>query len=112
MKLYSSTLISWPKILHISQAARLYPGRWQNNYIYRIDGVEPLELTTYSPIGLLQENRKFYCYDRYNRDKRFETLGASYSFGDFSLYIPEFAQKGDVVIIKDENFHEGFPKLA
>ncbi len=72
MRLYSNTLLSWPKTLHLFQVARLYPGQWQNYYIYHIQNIKPLCITTHSPIEFLQENHQYYCYDKYDRNKKLE----------------------------------------
>jgi hypothetical protein len=107
MRIFSNILLSWPQVLHVSNAARLYPGRWQNYYIYRIMQRDPAEIISYSPIRLLQENREFYCYDRLHRDTQSEALGTESEMvtvnntppTELWITIPKAAKKNDVIAI-------------
>ena len=110
MRIYSNTLISWPHGLHLFQAARLYPGRWHNYYLYRVKQINPLEIITYSPINILQENRQYYCYDRFYRDLRPEKFGNSLElvsvnnkiipFDDkLCIYIPKQIEINDIIAV-------------
>ena len=121
MRIYSKTLLSWPLVIHISQATRLYPGRWQNYYFYRVKMREPtLILQTYSPLELLQENSPFYCYDHYNRDKCLEKLGneltmthienSSPTFTENYTYVPKPLITDDILVIRSDTTF-GFPSM-
>lgn len=121
MRIYSNTLLSWPNVLHVSQTARIYPGRWLNYYYYKISNIEPLVLTTHSPIELLQENCKYYCYDKYYRDKRPEIFGNTFQIinisnqeSDFPKelwgYTPKVATINDIIVIKN-NINNGTPSI-
>jgi hypothetical protein len=121
MRIYSNTLLSWPTALHVTQTARIYPGRWLNYYSYKISNIEPLVLTTHSPIELLQENCKYYCYDKYYRDCRPEVFGNTLEkinisnqhteFGKETwAYIPKVADINDIIIIKS-NINNGTPSI-
>jgi hypothetical protein len=122
MRLFSNTKLSWPQTLHLFQAARLYPGRWQNYYLYRIEIIEPVCLTTHSPIELLQENSKYYCYDKYSRDKRPEKFGNNFrlisvlnkepKFGIENWgHIPKVAEPYDIIAIQNDTL-VGYPSAV
>ena len=122
MRLYSNTLLSWPQSLHLFQVARLYPGRWQNYYFYKINRVEPYVLTTYSPIEFLQENCKYYCYDKYYRDKRLEDYGNRFEMisldnkePEFGVetwgYLPKVAGATDMIVIRNDTAAPGYPSV-
>lgn len=121
MRLYSNTILSWPSALHAFQASRLYPGRWHHYYFYKIQDINPLVLTTYSPIDLLQENCQYYCYDKYYRDKRLEQYGNTLvaanihnqqsTFGKETwIHIPKCAEVNDVIAIRNNNV-TGLPSI-
>jgi hypothetical protein len=121
MRIYSNILLSWPQVLHVAQAARLYPGRWQNYYFYRIKYTDPtLVLKTYSPIELLQENSKYYCYDRYNRDQQLEKFGNELkmvhihnnqpTFSESYVYTPKNIDINDILVIQSD-IPSGLPSL-
>ena len=110
MRIYSNTLLSWPQVLHVFQAARLYPGQWHQYYFYKIKCVDPLVLTTNSPLELLQENCQYYCYDRYYRDPRLEPYGNSFTMlhlagkkPDFGIEtwgnVPKTVTRGDIIAV-------------
>jgi hypothetical protein len=106
MKIYSNTFLDWSQILYLSQRARLYPGRWQNYYLYRIRQCNPLILKTYSPVELLQENRYYYCFNHFHRYTRLERAGNKCinSIINNSLetwtYIPTCAKDNDIIVVK------------
>jgi hypothetical protein len=113
MRIYSNTLLSWPQTIHVFQAARLHPGRWLNYYFYRIERVQPLVLTTHSPIEFLQENCQYYCYDKYYRDKRLEQYGNTFEMVSISnqepefgketwVHIPKVAETTDVIVVRND----------
>lgn len=121
MRIYSKTLLSWPTSIHVAQAARLYPGRWQNYYFYRVTLRDPnLVLHTYSPLELLQENSPFYCYDRYNRDTQLEkpdneliltTLQSiAPTFTKKYIYIPKLLEKNDIIVVRSD-INKGLPSI-
>lgn len=119
MRIYSKTLLSWPLVIHISQAARLYPGRWHNYYLYRITNRYPIvTLKTYSPIEFLQENSSFFCYNEYQYIKKIEKCDNELSLlnspSDESstketIYIPKSADINDILVVYKNN--QGFPSL-
>ena len=111
MRLYSNTLLFWPQVLHAFQAARQYPGQWHNLYFYKFQTVKPYILTSYSPIAFLQENRKYYCYDKYYRDKRLDKYGNTHvpvtihnkqlRLGqEIWVHIPKMVEVDDVIVIR------------
>ncbi len=116
MRIFSSVLLSWPQVLHVSNAARVYPGRWQNYYVYRIATVNPTQIISYSPIELLQKNREFYCYDRFHRDIRPEALGNVTEIvtvnnkpsTELWITIPKAVEKNDIIAIHS-TIHFGHP---
>jgi hypothetical protein len=121
MRIYSNTLLSWPQTIHVFQAARLHPGRWLNYYFYRIERVQPLVLTTHSPIEFLQENCQYYCYDRYYRDKRLETYGNTFVSANIHhkqlglgeetwVHIPKVAGATDIIVVRNDTAL-GFPSF-
>lgn len=109
MRIFSNIFLSWPHVLHISHASRLYPGRWQNYYFYRISARNPTEIFTYSPIMLLRENREYYCYDHYYRDTSPEKLGNITEMttinnkpaSELWVTIPKACKANDVIVIHD-----------
>jgi hypothetical protein len=108
MRLYSNTLLSWPQVIHVFQGARLYPGRWLNYYFYKIEHVQPLILTSYSPIEFLQENCQYYCYDKYYRDKRLENYGntrelVSDANQQIWVHIPKVAGATDIIVVRNDS---------
>jgi len=111
MRIYSDTLLSWPKSAHIFQAARLYTGHWQKYYFYKIKHVQPLVLTTHSPIDLLEENRQYYCYYKYYRHRRWESDNSfemvSQQPDKTWIYIPSAARANDIIVVQnDTTFHK------
>lgn len=122
MRIYSNTLLSWPQVIHVFQAARLYPGRWYHYYFYKINHVQPYVLTTNSPIELLQENCQYYCYDKYYRDERLEKYGNYFEMisvankePEFGIetwgYIPKVAAANDIIVIRND-FAKGYPSIV
>jgi hypothetical protein len=108
MRIYSNTLLSWPQALHVFQAARIHPGRWLNYYFYKIERVQPLVLTTHSPIEFLQENCQYYCYDKYYRDKRLEKYGntcelVSDTNQQIWVHIPKVAGANDIIVVRNDS---------
>jgi hypothetical protein len=108
MRIYSNTLLSWPQVIHVFQGARLYPGRWLNYYFYKIEHVQPLVLTSYSPMEFLQENCQYYCYDKYYRDKRLEKYGntrelVSDANQQIWVHIPKVAGATDIIVVRNDS---------
>jgi hypothetical protein len=117
MRIFSNIPLSWPQVLHVSQAARLSPGRWHNYYLYKLTHVRPHILTTNSPLELLRENCQYYCYDKYHRDQRLEQFGNEFTMisingkkADFGIetwgYIPKTVEPNDIISISSFN-HTG-----
>ncbi len=106
MRIYSNKLLSWPQIIHVSQAARLHSGKWLKYYFYNIQSVKPLEIHTHSPLQLLAENRYYYCYDNNVRSIEKELSGNYIIFLDTELrtiYYPVALKSGDFMVIQDDS---------
>jgi hypothetical protein len=102
MRIFSNIALTWPQVLHVSQAARVHPGCWKNYYFYRIQSRNPTTILTYSPIIHLQMNSPYYCYDKYLRDKSRESVGCEMvSINNQLLWIniPKSAQENDIIAI-------------
>ena len=121
MRIFSNIPLSWPQVLHVSQAARLSPGRWHNYYLYKLTHIRPHILTTNSPLELLQENCLYYCYDKYHRDQRLEQFGNEFTMISINGkepelgietwgYIPKTAEPNDIISIRSFN-HTGYPSF-
>ena len=105
MRIYSNKLLSLPHIIHtLHNATPPTAGRWGNIYFFHIQHVQPLALTAYSSVKLLQENRKYYCYDNFYRNKPIEKLGNTFEMiSEIPVYIPKATMSNDVIIISDDN---------
>jgi hypothetical protein len=113
MKLYSNIILSWPQMLHLSQRARIYSGKWNDYYFYKILQINPIIIHTYSPIELLQENIDYYCYNKYQRFKHLEEFGNKVEIitindnkinsNKFYAYLPRTAVTNDVILIHMDN---------
>jgi hypothetical protein len=111
MRLYSDTPLKFLQVPLINQVARVYPGRWNNYFLYNIKHIHPLQFQTYSPIDLLCMNRKYYCYDLFGRDKRIEIHGNrqesvaidTYALldGETPIYVPRYASPEDIIVIRE-----------
>ncbi len=108
MRIYSNTFLAWPQVIHLSHQARLYPGRWQNYYMYRVRQCDPLMLKTYSPVELLQENRYYYCFNHFHRYTRLERAGNKCENSIVNnnletwIYIPKYAEPDDIIVVKSD----------
>lgn len=123
MRIYSNTLLSWPQVLHVSQATRLYTGKWLNYNFYKIHNTRPLIITTNSPIEHLEENWKYYCYNRYYRDEEFEHYGNTLEpctiinknktndkfCTEIPIYIPKLAGYNDIIVFYND-LEKEFPR--
>jgi hypothetical protein len=105
MRIYSNKLLSLPHIIHtLHNATPPTAGRWGNLYFFHIQHVQPLALTAYSSVKLLQENRKYYCYDNFYRNKLIEKLGNTFEIiSEIPVYIPKASMSNDVIIVSDDN---------
>lgn len=105
MRIYSNKLLSLPHIIHtLHNATPPTAGRWGNLYFFHIQHVQPLALTAYSSVKLLQENRKYYCYDNFYRNKPIEKLGNTFEMiSEIPVYIPKATMSNDVIIVSDDN---------
>jgi hypothetical protein len=115
MRIFSNIPLSWPQILHVSQAARLSPGHWHNYYLYKLTHVRPHIITTNSPLEFLLENCQYYCYHKYYRDQSLEVYGNEFtmiSINDIKTwgYIPKTAEPNDIISISSFN-HTGHPSF-
>jgi hypothetical protein len=110
MRIFSNIILTWTQVIHVSQAARLYPGKWHNYYFYRIASRNPTRIITYSPVYLLQKNKQYYCYNRLCHDPRAEKQGNATELVSVNnlhhslteeLYatIPKIAQSNDIIAI-------------
>ena len=121
MRLYSNKLLSWPQIIHAFQAGRLYSGRWQNYYFYRVSRIQPIVITTHSPLEFLQENNQYYCYDKYIRNKNleeFENIRESVTlhnqemdYNENWIYVPKFVAAEDIIVIHND-LARGYPSVT
>jgi len=105
MRIYSNKLLSLPHIIHtLHNAKPPTAGRWGNLYFFHIQHVQPLALTAYSSVKLLQDNRKYYCYDNFYRNKPIEKLGNTFEMiSEIPVYIPKATMSNDVIIVSDDN---------
>lgn len=108
MRLYSCSQLSWPEVIHVSQAASLYPKLIRNLNFYKIKQINPLIIKSDSPIELLQYNRNYYCYNNYYRDKRIEAFGnlfeviLNHNNKNTFVFIPKYTQKNDVIVVNND----------
>lgn len=101
MRIYSNKLLSLPHIIHALKLPTA--GRCGNLYFFHIQHIQPLMITAYSS-KLLQDNRKYYCYDNYYRNKQVEKLGnTSEIISEIPIYIPKNIMTNDVIIVSDDN---------
>ena len=105
MRIYSNKLLSLPHIIHtLHNAKPPTAGRWGNLYFFHIQHIQPLMITAYSSVNLLQENRKYYCYDNFYRNKQVERLGNTPEIiSEIPVYIPKASMSNDVIIVSDDN---------
>ena len=104
MRIYSNKLLSLPHIIHtLHNAKPPTAGRWGNLYFFHIQQIQPLIITAYSS-NLLEENRKYYCYDNFYRNKQVEKLGNTFKIiSEIPVYIPKASMTNDVIIVSDDN---------
>ena len=124
MRIYSDKLLAWNEVLRASYAARINPGRWLNTHIYKIQRIQPTFINTFSPIELLERDRKYYLYDNLLRNKACDHLpnfidiiegvnGSPLLFNnDFKIYLPLTVAVGDVILIHEEIGGHGEVVLA
>jgi hypothetical protein len=114
MRIYSNTRLTWFQLLHVSTAARIHVGRWQNYYFYRVDSRDPTNIITYSPISLLKEDREYYCYDKLQRNKLLDSRGNVFNMATVNrrpppfptelwVNIPYHAAANDVIVIRAQD---------
>lgn len=113
MKIFSSKLLSWPQVLHLYQAGRLYPGQWQNYYFYQVLIRKPLSIYTHCPLSLLQENRPYFCYNKFHRDKGLEWQNNEFmSVNNYgvqnTIFYPATIENDDILVVYDESL-KGYP---
>jgi hypothetical protein len=105
MRIYSSIKLSSSKLFYLSNAGRVYPGRWMDNYLYLIKSKEPNKIITYSPVDLLQENRNYYCYNKSGIYKRCESrknvceMTTINNKQELIIYIPKCVEPDDMILI-------------
>lgn len=111
MRIHSNTLLSWPQILHVSQAARLSRNSWLNYHFYKIQKTRPLIITTNSPIEYLEENCQYYLYENYYHNSELN-YGNTYEHCSYInknklteawIYIPKNTQYNDIIVLQHNN---------
>jgi hypothetical protein len=106
MRIFSNIVLSRPHLLHINQVARFHPGKWNNYHIFRISMVEPLKIITYSPLNLLEDNRQYFCYHNFLRDRTTNNQNKhvlmNESSNKYFIYVPETVGFNDVIIIHSD----------
>jgi hypothetical protein len=105
MRLYSNIPLSWPNIVHTFYTGRLYPGRWHNNYYYRVTSATyPVRIQSECPISLLRDNHKYYCYDLLYRDEELEKYGNEITnMRGHYIYLPKYISDNDIISINIPN---------
>lgn len=102
MRIYSNILLSLPHIVHVLHTP--YTGRCGNLYTFNVRSGHT-SITARPFIELLQENRKYYCYDTFYRNKYIEKFGnisRNISKKNTCIYIPQFSMADDIFVIKDD----------
>jgi len=102
MRIYSNILLSLPHIVHVLHTP--YTGRCGNLYTFNVRSGHT-SITVRPFIELLQENRKYYCYDTFYRNKYIEKFGnisRTISEKNMCIYIPHFSMADDIFVIKDD----------
>lgn len=117
MRIFSNVSLSHSHVKYLLQNSKysqtfcdLYP---VNIHLYRIVHTNPIQLYTYSPILHLEKDRKYYCYDKFNRDVRPELLGNTWDIASFEglkqnptfeemfwIYYPAPAEEDDLILIQ------------
>ena len=111
MRIYSNNLLSLPHIIHTLHNAKQPIKRCGNLYFFHIQQIQPLKITAYSS-NLLQDNRKYYCYDNFYRNKQVEKLGNTYEMiSETPVYIPKASMSNDIIVVSDDNPSE-YPSLT
>lgn len=110
MRIYSNIQLSWPQLLQVYTLSRIYPGQWYHYNFYKVLNTKPIQLLTYSPINLLQENRQYYCYDKLIANKKLEHSGNTSELIKFKnsvdikqIYYPTTILPNDIMVIHEYN---------
>ena len=101
MRIFSNTILAWPEVFHVFQAARLSSRKWQNYSFYHIQQRVPLILTTHSSIRFLESSKDYYCYQRLYRDTKLEQSGSEEVLANkHPIWIPSSATVNDIIVIR------------
>lgn len=111
MRIYSNKLLSLPHILHTLHINHKVSKRLDNLHIFHVKHVQPIMVINGSPLDLLCENRKYYCYDNFYRNKYIEKLGNSFEIiskdiDNIPIYIPSSINLNDVILIHNNELYD------
>jgi len=118
MPIYTDLMLSWPQCLQVFQQARLYPGRWFNYNIYRISRVNPLQIHSYSPINLLEENRGYHYYKIFEGCSPVHCDNVTWKYivnkegMPLQLYLPEHMLPGDIIVVSADDNHDELVQIS
>lgn len=87
MRLFTNTLLAWPEVLHVFQAARLSTARWQTYSFSRVQQGEP--------IPNMPSGQQLYCYEHYYRKPELDIVIQSGS--------AELSKLHDILVIRNEH---------
>lgn len=116
MRIYSNKILSWNEVLHSAYISRIMPNVLLNNRrLYKIIGVHPAIIHTYSPIEFLEKDIMYYTYQYLIRDKSYEHMENSIDIverinnkpilfhNELRIYLPFTANTGDIIVLYDED---------
>lgn len=116
MRIYSDKILTWIEILHASYSARIYSGKLNNKYTYKIQCIRPTMLHTFSPIEFLEQNRKYYLYEYLIHNKLCDNLPNFIDIvesvnnkpllfnNDYKIYLPLTVAVGDTILIHEDTY--------
>jgi hypothetical protein len=106
MRIFSNIVLNWPQLLHVNQVSRLYSGKLGDYQIFRVSMIEPLKINSYSPLNLLEENRPYFCYHNFLRDRTTNNQNKHVLINDshrtYFIYVPETVGFNDIIIIHSD----------
>ena len=104
MSIYSNLILPRNLYLQIFQEAKLYPGRWFNYTLY--NNKKTLLLHSYSPITILEKDRKYYCYKMFQDTHPVHLENQKYTYYNYykqqQLFVPSLLIPGDVIVISED----------
>lgn len=89
MRLFSNTLLAWPEVLHVFQAARLSTGKWQNYSFSRVLSGESLPNVA--------SGKQLYCYEHFYRKPELDIVINSWNSSKHAVSKPH-----DVIVIRHD----------